>query len=665
MRGMALTLTSLTLLTLLSLTLLLPTTQGAASFSTLTSKMYTSTPGSPCIRLLTMSGPQGCGYASPSTSGPLYPLTSPESLAPFVSGSAPSGKYVFVTTPEMFTLDTVSSLAASDVVGGFLLLDGPPPPGGFSPAVSCPLAGYGSPHPDGQAFGREKDCVAWNPLGSAMNEQIYGFSMFALDAGESAYALAKAQENLANGIESFPRNAATLSAFMHATKDTPTCLRRGHCDPVGGASVWATRADLDQFPPKGQDATPAPPTVLLTAAMDTTALFHDRARGANNDISGLVALIGAASALRGIPESMPDAMEADIVFAAFAAEAYGYYGSRMWAADVSKAPYVCDTVHGSGCERPFQFDLDFARLNLGNLKTIVDVRQVGYKSPQDPSPVLYAHIDSSAPGSHSSRAFQSSLNEMGALPASPLPIHPGKTPGSADPLQSSLPPSSLNGLSVFFPDVAGVVLTQHQAEFVNPYYDSIYDLGSKLDPEYVCQASSSLARAAFVAAAKDGVQVPDSLQANCTLVSSLLQCLTEDFECPLIASVLGGGAGKTPSYYTSVFRFSMVTPLEKFVHDILGVLTTPPPDSPAPPPAGDTSHYHPAFSPGLAYDYEDFVWKVINPNEPNVVESMWGVTNIMYYQQDSPLIEGIILTLGIIIAIVSFGLVIAIRKFTS
>ena len=60
--------------------------------------------------------------------------------------------------------------------------------------------------------------------------------------------------------------------------------------------------------------------------MNSTAFCHDSARGADDSISGLVALLAAADTLSGVaPGNLPTRR---IVFAAFQGEAYGAIGSR-------------------------------------------------------------------------------------------------------------------------------------------------------------------------------------------------------------------------------------------------------------------------------------------------------------------------------------------------
>ncbi|KNC48828.1 nicastrin [Thecamonas trahens ATCC 50062] len=615
--------------------------------------MYTTLSGSPCTRLLTTFGTIGCGFPESAKAGPLYPLTSQKELDDLAAAAVPHQKYVMVMAPQFFTRSVLAALIDSRIVAGVLVLHGSPPVDGFSPELTCPL-GRISAKLSGESAAPE--CVAWNPSGSGMSHLAYNFPMFALSAQESATVLALARDNAVNGYASYPRHAAEPSAFMQGSKDTETCLRRGYCDPVGGASVWATTARVDPA-----DA-PAPSgrsrLVLLTTAMDATAFFHDSARGADNDVSGLVALLSAAATLHNVSAHYPGSLTAEFVYGAFTAEAWGYYGSRTWARDVAR-PFYCDKPDGAGCDRPFQFDTSFTKLDAATIAGVLDVRQVGFASPDEPRRALYAHIQSGGASGDASAALRTELESLSESDDAPILVRAGSTPGI--PVSTSfLPPSSILGLGEALPPgTPAVHLTQHRAEFVNRYYNSMYDTGAVIDEAYVCEAASTLARSAFALASDDAV--PAWLSANCTLVSQLLHCLTADFDCELVRSVIPAAGASEPSYYSSIFRFSMVTPLEKFVHDLLAALTTFPS-------ADDAerllphAYYHPAFSPGLAFDYSDLVWKVTDSSEANYVESTWMVTNFRLYKQDSPVVEGLVLALGLVITSVAFGIVYSFRR---
>lgn len=95
-----------------------------------------------------------------------------------------------------------------------------------------------------------------------------------------------AHENKEKG-GSYPQWGASLSAWMHASENSEVCLRRGHCQPLGGKSTWASFGSVDS----------SKQTIFAMTQLDSNSFFHDLAIGADAHVSGVVAIIAAAQAL--------------------------------------------------------------------------------------------------------------------------------------------------------------------------------------------------------------------------------------------------------------------------------------------------------------------------------------------------------------------------------
>ena len=78
----------------------------------------------------------------------------------------------------------------------------------------------------------------------------------------------------------------SVKSFQWGTTDAPTCLRRGFCDPIGGANLLTT---INNF-------SASKPVVLAAASLDSDAPVRAGAVGARS-ITGAIALAGAADAL--------------------------------------------------------------------------------------------------------------------------------------------------------------------------------------------------------------------------------------------------------------------------------------------------------------------------------------------------------------------------------
>src|SRR5690242_9825187 len=70
------------------------------------------------------------------------------------------------------------------------------------------------------------------PQGDSWVFEEQPFPIFALDVPDSNFFLKKALENKQRGYN-WPKWAAELNSFMWASQNSQTCLRRGHCDPIG------------------------------------------------------------------------------------------------------------------------------------------------------------------------------------------------------------------------------------------------------------------------------------------------------------------------------------------------------------------------------------------------------------------------------------------------
>lgn len=169
------------------------------------------------------------------------------------------------------------------------------------------------------------------------------------------------------------RYAAHLTSFMFASTDTPTCLRRGYCAPIGGQSVWSVLPSVSGLQAPKETAE----MVVSVSSMDSASLFIQRSTGAESDMSGLIANLAAMQAIANssIPAS---SFTRKILFAFLDAEAWGYGGSQRFLADI--ANFTCRQFSNdskTSCDRPFYPSLEFQKLDLNKFDSVFEVKQVG------------------------------------------------------------------------------------------------------------------------------------------------------------------------------------------------------------------------------------------------------------------------------------------------
>lgn len=317
-------------------------------------------------------------------------------------------------------------------------------------------------------------------------------------------------------------------------KPAPQCL------PLGGSSVWASLGGRQAL--RGGKL-----TVLLTAAMDGTALFHDRALAANEaaaSVLTLLAAVGALSNASAAGQLALDSLPSNIAVALFQADEWGFAGSRRFVQDIMaftcEVPFPTNASRdGSGaCLRPARPSLAFQDWGgLESIAHVLAVDQVGFLPSTLPPYALTAIYDGQAP-----TELLDALTAAAAMDADGT-WAPGTYDGAG-----ALPPTPLTSFAKEAAAagtrgsgaVSGAVLAGYGAEgdgvFIDPRYHSHRDAGARL-----ANATASLAAVATLvarstvllaggtAAAAGAVAVEEGF------VAELLQCLTADWACPLMA----------------------------------------------------------------------------------------------------------------------------------
>jgi len=120
-----------------------------------------------------------------------------------------------------------------------------------------------------------------------------------------------------------------------------------------------------------------------------------------------------------------------------------------------------------------------------------------------------------------------------------------------------------------------IVIADHNEIFKNKYYKSVFDTIDKIDPKLVCSAATLLAKT-LSAMGRNVTNIEtdnetSKINANCTLVDELLDCLGRNTSCSLKRQFLPGldesNAPEFPVHYSSVYFRGTYSPHQKFIHD--------------------------------------------------------------------------------------------------
>ncbi|KAF9917062.1 hypothetical protein BX616_002041 [Lobosporangium transversale] len=654
----------------------------------------------PCVRLLNATGAIGCQSIN-AASGVLYRTDTQDDIERFASNSHFNNKYTVVmpywllTNSNVDTLRSTKRLAAIiTVINGTDAAYTPAsrPKTVSSPDTTCPNCEFG-------LYANSPDQYQWNPTGTGLLYKNFDFPIYALNTMDERNSMSynaviqAANMNQLRGYTNYPLKALQFHSFMWAAQDSGTCLRKGWCTPVGGASVWST-------PSVNITASDGKPIVVVTAAMDSRSLFHDLTLGVQSSVASMVALLAVADALSrsSIPlESMPK----HILYTLFTAEAWGFSGSQRFVQDIS-GPVNCikPSDSGSGCLFPFYSDMDFQRLNAANIDTILEIGQVGgMGSSASEPPKLYAHIDKVQ--NAASATLLKQVVQVGAQFIGTGNNNVSVEAANADGGQRGLPPSSAMSFLQARGNIPTVVLTDYQKQ-MSPFTSQ--DMDDTWDPvntvKVIQQAASVISKTAWLQA--QGVsdvtlmtplqqQSIASIEVDMVLVRDLLQCLTRNYSCPLVDRYLNVTASPAPPsrlpHYAGTL-YSQSQPFPIFAWSFLANMTsvknttsngtsTRVSGCSSRPAAvrcesnevcvGDQcirtlTRYHDAFGVGIAMA-EDNTYYIKDPSKSTWTESTWDPIGLRLFDVTSPGSQKAELATGIVLTLASAGVVWYGRRF--
>uniref|UniRef100_A0A3Q0S248 Nicastrin n=1 Tax=Amphilophus citrinellus TaxID=61819 RepID=A0A3Q0S248_AMPCI len=409
----------------------------------------------PCVRLLNATHQIGCQSSLSGDVGVLHVLNSEENLE-WVLRSGPNPPYMVILDSTLFTRSVMMKLknGSSRIAGVVVVAPSSNPAKGFSPHTACPNENSG---------GSLAHCnvTLWNPLGNGLSYEEFDFPIFSLKDDNDTRAIKQCyfdHNHVVNGSRPrYPLCAMQLYSHMSAVTNTATCMRRNGinfsinpeivCDPLGDLNVWASTKPLNNTE-KGHK--PGESVVIAAARLDSRSFFFDIAPGAESAASGFVTLLAAAHALHGaIREAQP---KRTILYTFFQGETFDYIGSSRMVYDMEN--------------KEFPLDLD-------NIHSMLEIGQVGLHGESK----LWLHSD---PVSRRNSSVNEEVSLIDNLNSSALSLNFSlQEPSFSQPL----PPSSFQRFLRARP-IPGVVIENHNSEFTNRYYESMYDNAEYLNMSY-------------------------------------------------------------------------------------------------------------------------------------------------------------------------------------
>uniref|UniRef100_A0A3Q1BYT8 Nicastrin n=1 Tax=Amphiprion ocellaris TaxID=80972 RepID=A0A3Q1BYT8_AMPOC len=413
----------------------------------------------PCVRLLNATHQIGCQSSLSGDVGVLHVLESEENLD-WVLSSGPNPPYMVILESSLFTRSVMMKLknGSSRVAGIVVVAPNTNPVEGFSPHTSCPNENTGGYDPTLAHC----NVTVWNPLGNGLSYEEYDFPIFSLKDDNDTQVIRQCYLNHNQAVNGssprYPLCAMQLYSHMSAVTDTATCMRRNDinfsispemvCDPLGDFNVWASTRPLNNTE-KGHKMWEK--VVIAAARLDSRSFFFDVAPGAESGASGFITLLAAAHALRNVTqEAQPNRT---IFYTFFQGETFDYIGSSRMVYDMENNQFTVD---------------------LDNVHSVLEIGQVGLHGESR----LWLHSDPVSRRNSSVNEEVRKLIENLQSAAAGL----GFTVGEAG-FSQPLPPSSFQRF-LRARQIPGVVIENHQLNFTNRYYESMYDNAEYLNVSY-------------------------------------------------------------------------------------------------------------------------------------------------------------------------------------
>ncbi|PIK47096.1 putative nicastrin isoform X2 [Apostichopus japonicus] len=380
--------------------------------------------------------------------------------------------------------------------------------------------------------------VTWNPHGTVSNFEVdFGVPVLALTSESEVEFIKECYYNHNHPEDTeaeYPLCAMELKDFMHGVKDTPTCMWRtqrtsnleisSYCDPIGDKNVWG-------FAKNSDNSSSYKSVILAASPLDATSLFYGLFPrvGAESVVTSFVPLLAAAEAIGKISKKDKDTWEHDVMFALFNTESYDYSGSSRMVYDMMRGyfPTSKETIKKEEKEKKKRLP----QMNVTDISYVLELRQLGLSNG-----TYYAHVDPISQADEGTKKKTDDLikilQEVGGVEVNTVPDTP-------------LPPASFQQFLKTGIDIPGVVLTDHEREYNNRFYNSRYDfpydLGidkdNKTEVLYLAKKLNKVAGTVAKTLVSLAGGDESSVTTDVTTVNDLLFCFLVNANCSLFRSL--------------------------------------------------------------------------------------------------------------------------------
>jgi nicastrin len=292
------------------------------------------------------------------------------------------------------------------------------------------------------------------------------------------------------------------------------------CDPLGGTNIFNTLMETSK-----NDSIENNSVIVLASRLDSFSMFDQISPGADSAISSLVTLLTVAHTLNKpwIKDNIKDKNK-NVLFALFDGEAFDYIGSGRTVYDMTVGKFPVDP----------ESDVNRSQIRIEHFSHFIELNQLGFHA-NDSQQKLWIHKNIN---STTSLTKLEEIIKKNAKKTENLDIE-----SVAD--GAPLPPSSLQSFLKENNKLVGVVIANHEKEFKNKFYNSLFDDINNLNISDSRVTKQLTSIATVISKSIHELLTGnsnDSITANETLVHNLLDCYLNDSSCDLFKYVV------TPDY---------------------------------------------------------------------------------------------------------------------
>ena len=461
--------------------------------------------------------------------------------------------YIAVVYISHFSKSNLIKLKESGRVAGVILLHSFEEKltiDSFSPETFCPNEMFSIYANNSEYSHCSKQ--SWNPDNIVLSllYQDWNFPIFLITNKTNIQHIEECFEKYSkptNGVAPpWPLCSAELFSRMNAAKDAKTCMRRNDlnyldmetsirfCDPLSSFNIFSP---LFHFNHSNNSSIANKSLIVLSSKIDSSSMFSELAPGADSSITSLTVLMAVASTLY----KLTDELEAkrknktNVIFALFDGESFDYIGSSRAAFDMKHEglkPIFFET----------EKNLDIPKIQLNHLSAFIELSQL---APYVNASKIWIHTDPLSRCSKSVDSFIQNVTKImkSSLNSSRIQLE--------EVVNKPLPPASLQSFLRHDSFLPGLVLTNHESEFTNRFYNSFLDnkfnikYNSSQTIDQLTGVSTVVSRSLYKLITNDQTNVTTDRE----LIKQLLECFLINISCPLFNQVLS--LNDTQGYYLS------------------------------------------------------------------------------------------------------------------